>query len=371
MKVDAIVIGGGIHGCSTALHLALKKLSAVVVEKDYVGRHASGVNAGGVRRLLRHPAEIPLSVAAMERWLRIDELVGYDCRFRGGGQVAIAETAEDMAGFEARAAEVRALGYDHEEPIDRVELRRLLPALAGHCIGGLVSRLDGHADPYRSTLAFKRRGEALGVRFFEGARVTGIEPGNGGWRVATTGDSFEAEIVVNCAGAWAHRVAKTFGEAVPESFFAPMMMVTSRMAPFLTPVAISFRRGLSIKQTPVGTVLIGGGHPGVGDLDRETAEVDFGHLSIGARAAVDLFPVIRQARVVRCWAGLEGVMPDDIPVIGPSRIAPGVWHAFGFCGHGFQLAPIVGSILAELIVDGRSDISIEAFRVDRFNVDHT
>src|ERR1700722_18684779 len=62
MKTDVIIIGGGLHGCSTALHLAQRGFKPVVLEKNVVGRHASGVNAGGVRQLMRDVAEIPLSV---------------------------------------------------------------------------------------------------------------------------------------------------------------------------------------------------------------------------------------------------------------------------------------------------------------------
>ena len=62
-NADAIVIGGGLHGCATALYLARSGLTVIVVEKDYVGRHASSANAGGVRRLGRALPEIPLAVA--------------------------------------------------------------------------------------------------------------------------------------------------------------------------------------------------------------------------------------------------------------------------------------------------------------------
>jgi sarcosine oxidase subunit beta len=89
---DVIVIGGGIHGCSTALHLALRGLKPLVIEKDYAGRHASGVNAGGVRQLARHMAEVPLSVASMELWERIGDLVDDDCGFESHGQVKVAES---------------------------------------------------------------------------------------------------------------------------------------------------------------------------------------------------------------------------------------------------------------------------------------
>ena len=99
MKTRAIVIGGGLHGTSTGLHLAHKGLDVVVIEKNSVGRHASGVNAGGVRQLRRHPAEVPLSVAAMDRWLNLDAFLGPDlapmCEFTGHvGQVAVAETED-------------------------------------------------------------------------------------------------------------------------------------------------------------------------------------------------------------------------------------------------------------------------------------
>jgi sarcosine oxidase subunit beta len=78
---------------------------------------------------------------------------------------------------------------------------------------------------------------------------------------------------------------------------------------------------------------------------------------------------MRTATIVRCWAGLEALMPDQIPVIGPSRVVSNLWHAFGYSGHGFQLSPIVGSLLADLIVDGKSPLPLEAFRADRFNED--
>jgi glycine/D-amino acid oxidase-like deaminating enzyme len=72
---DAIIVGGGIHGCSTALHLTLAGMKPVLIEKDYAGRHASGVNAGGVRQLARHVAEIPLSIRSMGIWEKIEELL--------------------------------------------------------------------------------------------------------------------------------------------------------------------------------------------------------------------------------------------------------------------------------------------------------
>ena len=139
---DVIVIGAGLHGCSAALHLARRGRRVLVIEKNTAGRHASGVNAGGVRRLGRHPAEIPLSVASLELWHRIRELVDDDCGFQATGHIKLAESADDMAILEERASQVRCLGFEHEEMVDQAEARRLVPAAAPHITGGLISRRD-------------------------------------------------------------------------------------------------------------------------------------------------------------------------------------------------------------------------------------
>ena len=331
-----------------------------------MGRHASGVNAGGVRRLERHPAEIPLSVAAMELWWRIGELVGADCGFHATGQVLVAENEAEMQGLEERERMVRGLGFDHEELIDRDELYRLVPALAPHCVGGLISRKDGFAHPMETVHAFRRKAESLGVRVFQETRVEAVERTADGWRAVTPRGAFEAPVLVNCAGAWADTFAAALGEPVPLELMAPMMMVTLPVPPFVEPVVLAAVRRLSFKQQPNGTVLIGGGHRARGDRETETSVLDFAKLALSARIVVEMFPLLKDTRVVRAWAGLEGRLPDEIPVIGPSLKAPGVFHAFGFTGHGFQLGPIVGRILADLITEGRTDLPIEPFRIDRF-----
>lgn len=373
-RTDVIVIGGGIHGCCTALHLARRGLKPIVLEKNTVGRHASGVNAGGVRQLMRHTAEIPLSMAAMDAWERLDALLGPElaanCNFIGGvGQIGIAESAQELAWCRERVAEMRALGYDFEELIDADELKRLVPSVADICRGGIVSRRDGHANPFRTTQSFRLRAEQLGARILERTRVTGLKQGDGGWTVTTDRGTFGADIVVNCGGAWAWQAGAMVGEHFPKSHFASTLMVTSRMPHFIDPVVIGIDRVLSFKQTEAGTVVIGGGILGDPDLDAETAETVSDRMMESAATVYEFFPILRQATIVRTWAGLEALMPDVIPVIGPSRVASGLWHAFGFSGHGFQLGPIVGSVIADLIVDGVSPLPIAAFSPTRFTAE--
>ena len=119
-------------------------------------------------------------------------------------------------------------------------------------------------------------------------------------------------------------------------------------------------------RSPTGTALIGGGRRGTADPARNIARLDLPGLQIMAETSRDLFPIMRRTRVVRCWAGIEGHMSDGIPVIGPSSTEPGIYHAFGFSSHGFQLGPVIGRILAELITEGRSTLPIAPFSIARF-----
>jgi sarcosine oxidase subunit beta len=363
---DVVVIGGGIHGCSTALHLALRGLKPILVEKDHAGRHASGVNAGGVRQLARDLAEIPLSIASMALWGRIVELVGDDCGFVSHGTVLVAESEAELDSFRARVDGLRLKGFVHEELIDRAELRRLVPAVSDDCPGGVVSRRDGAADPFRTTQAFRKRAIEKGAEVIEGVTVTGLARVGGIWRVETSDGTIEAPKVVNAAGAWADRIAAMLGEPVPLTVVAPMLMVTSRLPAFIRPVVILRGRKLSFKQLGNGTVVIGGGHLATPHRDRNETVLDWDKLAISARTVWELFPLMRQATIVRAWAGIEAYMPDSIPVVGPSATSEGVFHQFGFSTHGFQLGPGTGAVIAELVATGATNVPIGDLAIGRF-----
>ena len=363
---DVIVIGGGIHGCSTALHLAMRGLRPLVVEKDYAGRHASGVNAGGVRQLARHLAEVPLSVASMELWERIDDLLGDDCAFESHGQVLVAENEAELDQFRARVTDLRLRGYTHEELIDRAELKRLVPAVSDACPGGIVSRRDGAADPFRTTQAFRRKAVALGATVLEGVSITGLQRRAGIWHLSSSAGPFEAPVVVNAAGAWADRIAASLGEPVPLEVMALMLMITNRVPRFIAPVVILRGRKLSFKQFANGTVLIGGGHLATPDQDRNETVLDWRKLAESARTVSELFSVMRGASIVRAWAGIEARTSDELPILGPSARHEGLYHQFGFSAHGFQLGPGAGAVMAELIVNGGSQTRVGELAIERF-----
>lgn len=364
---DVIVIGGGLHGSSTAMHLAMAGQRVVVLEKNYVGRHASGVNAGGVRTLTRHLAEVPLSLASQNIWHKIQDYVEDDCGFEISGQIRVAENEIDFKILQDRLSEMRSHGYTHEEWVSADEILEMIPSIVPSIRGGLIARQDGAADPYRTTRAFRMKAQRLGAQIVEGVTVHSVAKRSGSWLVHTSAGIFESQVLVNSAGAWSDKIAKQFGEPVPITPIGPMMLVTSRMPHFLDMVVLGTSRPLSFKQRANGTVLIGGGRLAWVDRDRDWTELDFQLLAQGARTVCDLFPHMKNAVVNRGWAGIEASMPDGIPVIGPSSSVENLYHAFGFSAHGFQLGPIVGKILSDLIAHGSTDLPIEPFSISRFS----
>ncbi len=366
ISADLIIIGGGIHGCCAAMFAAQRGMDVVVIEKDTVGRHASGVNAGGVRRLGRDFVEVPISQHSMDLWYKLSDLVDDDCGFQIAPQIRLAETTEEMERLKQRVTQLQGMGFDHEIVMDQAELRRRLPAVSDHVVGGIGSLRDGFAQPYQTTFAISRRAKRDGARIFENEAVRQVAKVSQLWEVSTDQNTYSAPNVLNCAGAWAGRIAESLGETAPVEAVAPMMLVTSRLPHFCDAVIGVAGRPLSFKQMPNGTVVVGGGRLGRADPSKNLSEMIFPELRLTAATAMDIFPIMAKATIVRSWSGVEGRMPDRIPVIGPSGTHKGLYHAFGFSLHGFQMGPGVGDIMAELIANGSTQWPISAFSIERF-----
>ena len=365
-RTDLAVIGGGLIGLSCALAAARAGLSVTVLEAEHCGRFASSASAGGVRSLNRHPAEIPLARAALELWHRLPEMVGDDGGFAVGGQIRVAEDAEGLAALESRHALLRERGYDHERLLGAAELKRRLPQMAAHCKGALVVEDDGFADPLRCVHAFRRAVLAAGVTLYEHCRVTEIAKDNGTLRVRTPGLEIRAGLVVNAAGAWGGRLAAALGEPVPLRAAALQMLVTGRLPPFVEAVVGSQGHKLSLKQSENGSVIIGGGHEGGVDLDRGATRLSQAKVRQNLATAVRLFPDLQQAVLVRSWAGIEGMLADGLPVLGPSATTSGLVHAFGFSGHGFALAPLIGRLVRDFCLGQSNNFALAPFAIERF-----
>ena len=171
--------------------------------------------------------------------------------------------------------------------------------------------------------------------------------------------------MLNCAGAWGAELAARFGETVPLTAKAPQMVVSEPTRHFIEPVLGVCNGDLYLRQIPRGNVIFGGGY-GIADTTASRSSVLPENTFSASASAIGLIPRLADLRIIRVWTGIEGYTPDDIPVIGPSRTRPGLFHAFGFSGHGFQLGPAMGEILGELLCGGESETPIEAFDIGRF-----
>ncbi|MGF6472055.1 NAD(P)/FAD-dependent oxidoreductase [Paraburkholderia youngii] len=365
-EADVLVIGGGLHGSSSAFYLAARGANVIVLEADYVGRHSSGVNAGGVRTLGRPLPEIPLALMSREIWHSLRETIGDDGGFVPSGQLKIAETEGELDECRARVAQLEAHGFTHEKLIDRASVLELEPALARHVTGGIWVERDGYALPFKTTTAFRLAAQRHGAAFFEGTPVTRIEQRGTRWFAQTPRGEFSAEKLVVTAGAWAGQLAEQVGERVPVHPEGLMLMVTHRVAPFCRATLGATGRPLSFKQFDNGTVVIGGKLIGIADLHGRHGEVDFARLVRSANTVVDLFPHLRHLGVNRAWAGVEAFTDDALPVLSPSRRASNLVYSFGYCGSGFQLGPACGRLVSELVLDGKASLPLDDFAIDRF-----
>lgn len=365
-ETDVAVLGGGIQGAATALHLRRLGLRVVLLERGPIGAQASGVNFGNVRQQGRSLLELPLAGLARESWGRLAELIGEDGEFSPTGNLYCAyddATAEKLESF-ARAAADYGLAVELFGPN---ELTRRWPWLSGEVKLGSFTAEDGHANPRLVAPAFARAAGAAGAEVLEGVEV--VELGHDGamFRLAAgDGTTIAAERLLNAAGAWGDAIARRFGEAVPLEARAPQLAVTEP-APYFMDPTVAASGEVYMRQVARGNVVYGGRYRGLADTETVRAQARPENTLAQFRLARRLVPALAQLSIVRVWCGIEGYTPDELPVMGPSRTTDGLYHAFGFSGHGFQLGPGVGRAMAELIASGRSPVDLSAFAVDRFH----
>mgnify|MGYP001285066179 CR=1 FL=1 len=365
-ETEVAVIGGGIAGCATALFLRRRDIPVTVLERDRCGIRASGVNFGGVRHQGRDLREIPLSLRGREVWQNLPALIGIDGELMQTGHLRLARSAEDMQILERYRDEARPLGLELEL-LGRDALGRRFPWIGAMPVGGSFSPLDGHANPRLVAPAFAVAARAAGAEVREGTEVVAVERDGDVFRLALRGGpELRCRILVNAAGAWGNRIAAFFDEDVSMRAEVPQVMVTEPAPYRVGPVLGVIGGDLYLRQIPRGNVIFGGGEGVAGGADyllsRPRPEIAARAASMAARIA----PFVEKLSVIRMWTGVDGTTADGCPVVGPSGRVPGLLHAFAFCGHGFQLGPAAGLVLAELIADGRTATSIEGLSIARF-----
>ena len=376
-QADVIVIGAGIAGVSTALHLARAGIDVVVIDCGVPNNQASGGNAGSLHvQLLSfdygRKAEVgggpaaqalPLQQASAILWGEWAGELDTDIEFKRTGGLMVAETEQQMGFLKKKASLERSLGID-TQVIGSVDVRSLIPYVSKSVVGGAWCSEEGKINPLLATPALVDIAIAAGARFYTGEVVQSLLKTGNAWQVHTNLGTLAAGKVVNAAGAWAGSIAALAGIKVPV-YGAPLQMIVTEASEPLVDVLLAHAdRHLTLKQATNGNVIIGGGWPaGVSrpyGQPRPSLDSLEGNLWVAHR----VLPPVKRLQVLRSWAAMN-VNIDGAPILGEVPSHPGFYNAV--TSNGYTLGPMVGRITADLIQRGACDWSLEPFSLERFN----
>jgi sarcosine oxidase subunit beta len=370
IEADVVIVGGGFMGVASAFFLRQRGRSVILLERGLIGQQASGTNFGNVRRQGRFMAQLPLANRSRDIWGRLPELIGHDAEFLPSGHVRVCYRQEQDDALEIYARE--ASHYGLKLDLYRgAEMRAKFPFLGNEVRAASHSVMDGHANPRLAAPAFGRAAVRAGARIEENTEIAAVEKDGDTFRARSTdGREFCAPNLLITAGAWGNQLSEQFGESVPIAVRAPQMAVTEPMPYGLREVvgvtSPLLEEVIYFRQVKRGNVVIGGCARGPAYLDERRAKVLPESPLIQFRQLARVAPALTKLNIIRVWSGVEGYMPDDRPIMGPSNKVDGLFYAFGFCGAGFQLGPGVGDVMAELIDTGATSTPIDAFAIGRF-----
>ncbi|MEI9424910.1 FAD-binding oxidoreductase [Mesorhizobium sp. Cs1299R1N1] len=369
--MDVVVLGGGLMGTASAYFLARRGARVTLIERNRIGTGATVASFGNIRRTGRHLSQLPLAHRSLRLWGEAEKMLGRDVEFRATGHIRLIFDEASLADMRTYAQTARPWGLELEELSPR-EIHTRFPGLGPDVIAASFSPHDGSGNPRLIAPAFAEAARQLGTEIVEEAEVETVRHTGSSFLVTSSKGTFAAECLLNAAGAWGAGVAAQFGEAVPLDACGPQMGVTEPLPHRILPVVGIWTRnknhGAYLRQVERGNIVFGGA------VDRMPVDLVPGHatadptcLPAQLRAVARLLPAIAQATVIRTWSGCEGYVRDMLPVMGCSATTPGLFHAFGFSGHGFQLGPGVGDAMAELIMTDRCETPLDDFRINRFN----
>jgi sarcosine oxidase, subunit beta len=365
---DAVIIGAGIMGCSIAYHLAERGMTnTVILERDLIGRGATADAAGGIRLQFSTETNIRLTQLSLEYWENFEELFGVDINFRQQGYLFLLTDEANVAVFRKNLQLQQELGVPAQW-VDVDAIERLNPALSMHGIlGGTFCQRDGWADTSTSTMGFASAARRKGVRIVEETPVTGIDVQEGIVKgVSTPAGRIESPLVICCSGPQTNSVGRLAGLDIPIQPHRRMSFITEPFdrVPDSAPFTIEFERSLYFHPESRG-FLFGMSNPDEPPSDNKTVDDEWMYHNI--EALVERAPVFADATVLRGWAGFYEVTPDDNPILGHVPELAGFIVAAGFSGHGFMQGPAIGRAMAELVLDGASQVlDLSAFRPGRF-----
>lgn len=370
---DAVIIGGGVTGCSLAFHLAGAGLRRVLVlERRFVGAGGTGRSVGIIRQLYPTPETTRMVLRSLDVFERFDEAVGGEAGFHRCG-VLIGVSAAMRPTLEKTLALQRGLGV-RAEILDPADLHRLEPRIDPAGLGAVLHEPgSGYGDPPAVNAAYAEAARRLGAVIEQGVEVVSLRKSSGKITgvVTAAGEEISCPVVVNAAGLWSPAVARLADIELPIVIGRHPVFVVERDPGFGPDhmVYMDLAGGSYLRPETGGLTLTGSliddetQHP----MDPELlgAEPSFDEASVALERTSRAVPRMADARYARGWAGAFDITPDWMPILDETDLE-GFFVAAGMSGHGFKLAPAVGEMMAALISGAAPPVDPAPFRLSRF-----
>ena len=367
---DVIIIGGGGHGTAIAYNLAKYHgiTNVAILEKSYLGGGNTARNTAVIRSNYLTEAGVKFYSESVKLYNNLSNEFNYNVMMESRGQLTLAHSDAAIRSFRWRAEVNQHLGV-RSELVDRQTIAELVPNLnmsedsrfpimAGlwHA-DGATARHDAVAWGYAKGACDR------GVELHQLTEVEDIEITNGRvTAVKTNRGRIECGSVVQAVAGASSIVAKKAGIPLPIHCYPLQAMVTQPYKPILTPHVSSPQVHVYVHQTSRGEFVIGGGSDPY-PLYNTRATLDQRE-SLSA-AALELFPFLSQARLLRQWAGTTDMTPDYSPIMGLSPVENYYLDA-GWGTWGFKATPICGVTMAELVATKKVPDLIKPFELERF-----
>src|SRR5881409_864264 len=366
---SAVIIGGGVVGCSIAYHLARRGLHDVVVlERETVGSGTTSKAAGGIRVQFSSETEIRFSLESIRVFERFQEEFGVDPGYRKIGYLYLLSEERHLREFEQRIALQRTLGAD-VRVLTPADAQKLVPALrVDDLIAAVWGPQDGMAGPAEVMNGFARCARDFGASIVEGVAVTALERSNGQVTgVKTSQGAVSTPILVNAAGPAAARVGRLAGLELPVHPRRRHIFFTEPFPEIPGPVPLTsdVTSGLYFRKEMEQVLLSPGDVEDIGE--DFNVPMDWAKVEDAVQKAIHRLPILEHARIAGGWAGLRPLTPDDHAIIGWAPGVEGFFVAVGFGGHGFQHSPATGRYVAEWLLDGKPSLDLSLFDPGRFD----
>jgi len=371
---DAIVIGAGIVGASSALSLTNAGLKVLVIDRGAVSSGTTGAGEGNILVSDKDPGpELTLALRSRDLWFEMQEDVGDTFELEAKGGVVVARNEDGP--LLKLAAEQSEHGVRIQK-LDHASLHELEPYLHPEFHSGVFYPQDAQCQPMLAAAQVIRTVIARGGEFISQAKVTRIIVENGSVAgVETSQGIFRAPIIVNATGTWAGELAEMAGSHLPIAPRKGFILVTEPTkkyvfhkvydSDYVSNVASSdadLQTSTVVEGTRSGTILIGASRERIGFDGSMNYEI----LRRLAAQATSFFPVLRDVQLLRAYRGFRPYAPDHLPVIGEDSKIRGLWHSAGHEGAGIGLAPGSAALITDAILGRESFMDGSPFSPHRF-----